>query len=143
MKLFIDSANLEEIKIASSWGVIDDVTTNPTLIAKEGGGLEHLKQRILEICQTIDGPVSVEAISLSTDEMIKEAQEFSSWHRNIAVKIPCLPEGLKAVVLLSKMKIKTNVTRVFSLTQVLLAAKAGADFISPFVGRLDDAGQEG
>ena len=140
MKLFIDSANLEEIKRAASWGVIDGVTTNPSLIAKEG---KDFKATVLEICKMIDGPISAEAVSEDAAEMVKEGKEFAKWHKNIHVKVPCTEEGIKAVVEFTKIKIKTNVTLVFSASQILLAAKAGATLISPFVGRLDDIGQNG
>lgn len=140
MKLFIDSANLEEVKIAADWGIINGVTTNPTLIAKEG---KKFKKTILEICKMVNGPISAETISLDASGMVKEGKEFASWHKNIYVKVPATVEGLKAVQQFKKLKIKTNVTLVFSANQVLLAAKAGADLISPFVGRLDDAGEDG
>lgn len=140
MKLFIDSANLEEIREAASWGVIEGVTTNPTLVAKEGRDFAEL---IKEICKIVDGPISAEAISMEKDLIIEEARRLSRIHRNIVVKIPLMKEGLKAVRILAKEGIKTNVTLCFSATQALLAAKAGADFVSPFVGRLDDVSQRG
>ncbi len=140
MKLFIDTANLDEIKTAASWGIIDGVTTNPTLIAKEG---RDFKKTILEICKMVDGPISAETVSPDVAGMIKEGKEFATWHKNIHVKVPCTAEGIKAVVAFKKLKIKTNVTLVFSANQVLLAAKAGATLISPFVGRLIDAGEDG
>ncbi len=140
MKFFIDTANIEEIKTAYSWGVVDGVTTNPSLVAKEG---KNFKEVVLEICNIVDGPISAEVIGLESAKMIEEAKELATWHKNIVIKIPCTPEGLKAVVELSKQNIKTNVTLVFSANQVLLAAKAGATYISPFVGRLDDAGEDG
>lgn len=140
MKLFIDSANIDEIKIAASWGIIDGVTTNPSLIAKEG---LDFKQTVLEICEIVDGPISAEVLSLEADKMVEEAKELVKWHKNVIIKIPCTAEGLKAAVELSRMKIKTNVTLVFSANQVLAAAKTGATYISPFVGRLDDAGENG
>src|SRR3989339_83810 len=141
MKLFIDTANLEEIKIAASWGIIDGVTTNPSLIAKEKGG--DFKQIVTEICSLIDGPISAEVMSLEAGKMVEEAKKISKWHKNIVIKIPCTIEGIKATKALSKLGIKTNVTLVFSANQVLLSAKAGATFISPFVGRLDDIGGDG
>lgn len=141
MKLFIDTANLEEIKVAASWGVIDGVTTNPSLIAKEK--CVDFKQIVTEICNLIDGPISAEVMSLEADKMIEEAKEIAKWHKNIVIKIPCTEEGIKATKELSKLDIKTNVTLVFSANQVLLACKAGATYISPFVGRLDDNGQDG
>jgi len=135
MKFFIDTANVEEIKKAWELGVIDGVTTNPSLLAKEGKEpLSVLKK----ICEIVDGPVSAEAVSLNFDEMVKEAFELSKIHPNIVIKIPMTEEGLKAVKKLSQEGIKTNVTLVFSPTQALLAAKAGATYVSPFVGRLDD-----
>ncbi|MCM8778399.1 MAG: fructose-6-phosphate aldolase [Candidatus Omnitrophica bacterium] len=135
MKLFIDSANLEEIKEVASWGIIDGVTTNPTLVAKEGKDFQEL---IKEICKIVDGPISAEAISKDKEGIIKEARTLSQIHKNIVVKIPLTKEGLKAVKVLSGEGIKTNVTLCFSATQALLSAKAGASFVSPFVGRLDD-----
>jgi transaldolase len=148
MKLFIDTANLDEIRKAHEWGILDGVTTNPTLIAKEG---RDFKELLKEICQIVKGPVNAEAISSTAEGMIKEAKELSLVAENIVVKIPMTPEGLKAVKQLKKEKekekekegIKTNVTLIFSPTQALLAAKAGADYISPFVGRLDDRSQGG
>lgn len=140
MKFFIDTANIEEIKTAHAWGLLDGVTTNPSLVAKEG---RDFKQVVLEICAIIDGPVSAEVISIEADKMIIEAKELATWHKNIVVKIPCTPDGLKAVKEVTKLGIKTNVTLVFSANQVLLAAKAGATYISPFVGRLDDVGDDG
>lgn len=140
MKLFIDSANLDEIREVASWGIIDGVTTNPTLVAKEGKDFIKL---IEEICKIIDGPISAEAISLDKDSIIKEAKTLSKIHKNIVVKIPLTKEGLKAVKVLSGEGIKTNVTLCFSATQALLAAKSGANFISPFVGRLDDISNRG
>ncbi len=140
MKLFIDTANINEIKEASQLGIIDGVTTNPSLVAKES---KDFRQIINDIVDVIDGPISVEVISQSSEKMIKEAIEFSKISDNIVVKIPMCREGLKAVNYLSKIKIKTNVTLIFSAQQALLAAKAGAFYVSPFLGRLDDVGQEG
>ena len=140
MKFFIDTANIEEIKTAHAWGLVDGVTTNPSLVSKEG---RNFKQVVLEICEIVDGPVSAEVISLEADKMVVEAKELATWHKNVVVKIPCTPDGLKAVKEVTKLGIKTNVTLVFSANQVLLAAKAGATYISPFVGRLDDAGEDG
>lgn len=140
MKFFIDTANIEEIRIANAWGLVDGVTTNPSLVAKEG---RDFKQVVLEICDIVDGPISAEVISLEADKMVEEAKELAAWHKNIVVKIPCTPDGLKAVKAVAKLGIKTNVTLVFSANQVLLAAKAGATYISPFVGRLDDVGEDG
>lgn len=140
MKFFIDTANIEEIKTAHAWGLVDGVTTNPSLVSKEG---RDFKQVVLEICDIVDGPVSAEVISLEADKMIEEAKELAAWHKNVVVKIPCTPDGLKAVKAVTKLGIKTNVTLVFSANQVLLCAKAGATYISPFVGRLDDIGDDG
>lgn len=135
MKFFIDTANIEEIKKAWDLGVIDGVTTNPSLISKEGREAVSL---LKEICNIVNGPVSAEAMSMTADEMVKEAESLSKIHENIVVKFPMNEEGLKAVKKLSGMGIKTNVTLIFSPTQALLAAKAGAMHVSPFVGRLDD-----
>ncbi|MDU4493581.1 MAG: fructose-6-phosphate aldolase [Staphylococcus warneri] len=140
MKLFIDTANVDEIKEINSWGVIEGVTTNPSLIAKEGRIFENVVKEITEI---VDGPISAEVISMESEGMINEGEELSKIHENIVVKIPMCAEGLKAVAALSKKGIKTNVTLIFSANQALLAAKAGASYVSPFVGRLDDIGQEG
>ena len=140
MKFFIDTANVEEIKKAWSLGVIDGVTTNPSLISKEG---KEPVELLKEICSIVNGPVSAEAVSMTADEMIKEAEFLSKIHENIVVKIPMIEEGLKAVKRLSAMGIKTNVTLIFSSIQALLAAKAGATYVSPFVGRLDDISHNG
>lgn len=140
MKMFIDTANVEEIKKAAELGVVDGVTTNPSLIAKEG---RDLKEVIEEICSIVDGPISAEVMSLEADKMIEEAKELVKLHKNIVIKLPMCAEGLKAVSKLSKEGIKTNVTLIFSAQQALLAAKAGATFVSPFVGRLDDIGNGG
>ncbi|MDH7508446.1 MAG: fructose-6-phosphate aldolase [Methanomassiliicoccales archaeon] len=140
MKIFIDSANIEQIKEVASWGILDGVTTNPTLVAKEKTDFKSL---IKQICDIVDGPISVEAISLTTDEMINEARSLASIHKNIVVKIPMTEEGLKATKRLSEEGIRVNMTLVFSPAQALFAAKAGAKYISPFVGRLDDVGHNG
>lgn len=140
MKFFIDTANIEEIKEANNMGMVDGVTTNPSLIAREGRDFEEV---IKEICEIIDGPVSAEVISTETEGMINEARRLSSLHKNIVVKIPMTIEGLKAVRTLSQEGISTNVTLVFSPLQALMAAKAGASYVSHFVGRLDDISQEG
>ena len=140
MKFFIDTANIAEIKEANDMGMVDGVTTNPSLIAKEGRDLETV---LKEICAIVDGPVNGEVISLETDGMIEEARELSKIHKNIVVKIPMTIEGLKAVRTLSSEGIRTNVTLIFSPLQALMAAKAGASYVSPFVGRLDDIHQEG
>lgn len=140
MKLFIDTANVDEIREVSEWGVLSGVTTNPSLIAKEG---RDFKEVIKEIVEIVDGPISAEVISLDKDGMIKEARELARIHRNIVIKIPMTTEGLKAVSVLSHEGIRTNVTLVFSANQALLAARAGATYVSPFLGRLDDVGNEG
>jgi transaldolase len=140
MKIFIDTANVEEIKKAAELGVIDGVTTNPSLIAKEG---RDLKEVIEEICSIVDGPISAEVISLESAKMVEEARELAKLHKNVVIKIPMCAEGLKAVNIISKEGIKTNVTLIFSAQQALLAAKAGATFVSPFMGRLDDIGNGG
>ena len=140
MKFFIDTANVEEIKEANRMGMVDGVTTNPSLIAKEGRPFETI---IREICQIVDGPISAEVIGTDCDTMVREARELAKIHQNIVVKIPMLVEGLKAVRILAVEGIKTNVTLIFSPLQALMAAKAGATYVSPFVGRLDDVSQEG
>ena len=140
MKIFIDTANITEIKEAIALGVIDGVTTNPTLMAKENRPAQDL---LKEICSLVSGPVSAEAISLQAESMVLEARQLSKIAKNIVVKIPLVKEGLKAVKILSGEGIKTNVTLCFSPSQALLAAKAGADYISPFIGRLDDISQKG
>ena len=140
MDLFIDTANIDEIREAASWGVIAGVTTNPSLVAKEGR--EH-KDVIQEIAEIVDGPLSIEAVSLDAEGMIAEAHEFVTWTPNAVIKVPMTEEGMKAVSQLSAEGIKTNVTLIFSANQALLAAIAGATYISPFVGRLDDIGEDG
>ena len=140
MKFFIDTANIEEIKEAASIGILDGVTTNPSLVAKEGKDFKELLNEIIEI---VDGPISAEAVSMDYDGIMKEAKELAGIHKNIVVKVPLMKEGIKAVKSLSEIGIKTNVTLCFSATQAILAAKAGATYISPFVGRLDDISQTG
>jgi len=140
MKFFIDTANLDEIREANSMGMVDGVTTNPSLIAKEGGNFEQI---ISQICEIVDGPVSAEVISTEHEKMVEEARKLAAIHENIVVKIPMLVDGLKAVRQLAEEGIKTNVTLIFSPLQALMAAKAGATYVSPFVGRLDDLSQEG
>lgn len=140
MKFFIDTANIEEIKEANAMGMVDGVTTNPSLIAKEG---RDFKEIITEICKIVDGPISAEVISLETDGMVSEARDLAKINDNIVIKIPMTVDGLKAVRMLSAEGIKTNVTLVFSPLQALMAAKAGGSYVSPFVGRLDDLSQEG
>lgn len=140
MKFFIDTANVDEIKEINNWGVIDGVTTNPSLIAKEK---RDFKQVIKEIASIVDGSISAEVISLDSKNMVNEARELAKIDKNIVIKIPMTEEGLKAVNILSKENIKTNVTLVFSATQALLASKAGASYVSPFLGRLDDISTDG
>lgn len=140
MKLFIDTANVEEIKKANDMGIICGVTTNPSLIAKEGRVFEEV---VREITQIVDGPISAEVISLDSEGMIREAMVLSKIHKNIIIKIPMTIEGLKAVKVLSNQNIKTNVTLIFSAGQALVAARAGATYVSPFVGRLDDVSNNG
>ncbi|MBI5467935.1 MAG: fructose-6-phosphate aldolase [Deltaproteobacteria bacterium] len=140
MKFFIDTANIDEIKKAAGWGLVDGVTTNPSLVAREK---RSFKEMIEEICSIVDGPVSAEAVSLDAKGLIKEARELSKIHKNIVVKVPMTLDGLHAVKTVSAEGIKTNVTLVFSALQALLAAKAGATYVSPFVGRLDDISHTG
>ena len=140
MRFFIDTAKVEDIKKANDMGVICGVTTNPSLIAKEG---RVFKEVVAEIASIVDGPISAEVISLEADKMVEEALELSKIHKNIVIKIPMTAEGLKAVSILSKKGIKTNVTLIFSPSQALLAARAGASYVSPFVGRLNDISSDG
>jgi len=140
MKFFIDTANLDEIREGVSMGLVDGVTTNPSLVAKEK---TDFKTRIVEICELVDGPVSAEVISTEAKGMVKEARDLHKLHENVVVKIPMIVEGLKAIRVLAEEGIETNVTLVFSPNQALLAAKAGATYVSPFVGRLDDISAPG
>ncbi|HEY6727938.1 MAG TPA: fructose-6-phosphate aldolase [Polyangiaceae bacterium] len=140
MKIFIDSGDIGEIKEAAQMGAIDGVTTNPSLLAKAG---KPIRQAILEICEVVDGPVSAEVLSTDTEGMLKEGRELAKLHPNVVVKIPLIVDGLKATRVLSSEKIKTNVTLCFSPAQAVLAAKAGATYISPFVGRIDDLAEDG
>ena len=140
MEFFIDTANLEEIRQAKAYGLIDGVTTNPTLLAREGG---DWRARMRDICAEVDGPVSLEVIGTTAPEMLSEAENLLGFGSNVVIKIPMIPEGLKAVKELSGRGIRTNVTLVFSPLQALLAAKAGATYVSPFVGRLDGIGHDG
>ncbi len=141
MKLFLDTANLDEIRDALSWGVIAGVTTNPTLVAREGKVDFH--QHVRRIAELVDGPVSAEALSTEADDIVREARQLAALAPNVVVKIPLMPEGLKATKVLAAEGVKTNLTLVFSACQGLLAARAGATYVSPFVGRLDDAGNDG
>tara|TARA_R110002096_G_scaffold16898_5_gene57822 strand:+ start:24057 stop:24701 length:645 start_codon:yes stop_codon:yes gene_type:complete len=140
MKFFIDTADINDIKEATAMGIIDGVTTNPSLVAKVG---RSFREVLLEICDVVDGPVSAEVVSETAEGMMKEARELAALRPNIVVKIPLIPEGLKATRMCTEEGIKTNVTLCFSATQALLAAKAGATYISPFVGRLDDLSGDG
>jgi len=140
MKIFIDTANIDEIRTANEWGVIDGVTTNPSLVAKEGKDFKSIVNQILSI---VNGPISVEVISIDSEGMVKEALDMAKWSKNIVIKIPMIPEGLKAVKILNEKGVNTNVTLVFSVNQAILAAKAGATYVSPFIGRLDDIGHDG
>lgn len=140
MKIFIDTANLDMIREINSWGILDGVTTNPSLIAKEG---VDVRTRVREIAEIVNGPISAEAMSMTCDEMVREGRELASIHPNINVKLPMCVESLKATKILSSEGIKVNVTLIFTPLQALLAAKAGAAFVSPFIGRLDDIGQFG
>lgn len=140
MKFFIDTANINQIKEAAAMGLLDGVTTNPSLVAKEG---KNFLELLYEIVKIVDGPISAEVVSTNYDGIIKEAEELSKIHENIVIKVPLIKEGIKAVKTLSSKGIKTNVTLCFSPTQALLAAKAGATYISPFVGRLDDISTNG
>ncbi len=140
MKFFVDTANVDQIRQADAWGLCDGVTTNPSLVAKEG---RDFREVIEEICSITDGPVSAEAVTLEAETIVEEARELSSWAPNIVVKVPLIPEGIKAVHICAQEGIKTNVTLCFSPLQALIAAKAGANYISPFVGRLDDISHVG
>lgn len=144
MKFFIDTANLAQIKEAHALGVLDGVTTNPSLMAKEGiSGRQNVLDHYVNICNIVDGPVSAEVISTTYAEMIKEGEELASLHKNIVVKVPMIKDGIKAICYFSSKKIKTNCTLVFSAGQAILAAKAGATMLSPFIGRLDDSNWNG
>jgi transaldolase len=140
MKFFLDTANVKEIQEAASLGLLDGVTTNPSLVAKEG---RSFKEVLIEICNIVDGPISAEVVSLEADAMVKEGKELAKIHKNIVVKVPLIAEGLKATKRMAAEGIKVNVTLCFSPTQALLAAKAGAWCVSPFIGRLDDISSNG
>lgn len=140
MKFFLDTANLDELKAAARWGIIDGVTTNPTLIAKEGVPLE---EQIRRICDIIDGDISAEVVALESDEMVEQGRKLAKIHKNVVVKVPLTRDGIRCCSVLSREGIRVNVTLCFSAGQALLAAKAGAYFVSPFVGRLDDIGANG
>jgi transaldolase len=140
MKLFVDTANLDEIRELAALGIIDGVTTNPSLVAKEKGSYEDI---LKEICELVDGPISAEVTALDAPGMVKEGKHYASLHENIVVKLPTIPEGLKACRILSSENIRVNHTLIFTALQAMLAAKAGAAFVSPFIGRLDDISEEG
>jgi transaldolase len=140
MKLYLDTANVKEIQEGASLGLIDGITTNPSLVAREGGSF---KDMLLEICKMVDGPISAEVVGIESEGMIKEGRELAKIHKNIVVKVPLIPEGLRATKKLSAEGIRVNVTLCFSPTQALLAAKAGAWCVSPFIGRLDDISSDG
>ncbi len=140
MKFFLDTANLDELKKAADWGIVDGVTTNPTLIAKEGIAIED---QIRRICDIVDGDISAEVVSTDANEMVREGRKLAKIHKNVVVKVPLIRDGIKACSILSKEGIRLNVTLCFSAAQALLAAKAGAYIISPFIGRIDDIGWDG
>ena len=140
MQFFLDTADLEAIKKYAAWGVVDGITTNPSLVAKEGVSME---KRIKEITEIIDGPISAEVLSTEYEKMVEEGKKVATWHKNIYVKLPMTEDGLKACKTLSSEGIRINQTLIFSAAQALLAAKAGATVVSPFIGRLDDIGQDG
>lgn len=140
MRFFLDTANLDELKTAARWGIVDGVTTNPSLIAKEGVPIE---EQVRKICDIVDGDISAEVVSTTADEMIPEGRRLARIHKNIVVKVPLIREGIRACSALSREGIRVNVTLCFSPAQALLAAKAGAYFVSPFVGRIDDSGWNG
>ena len=140
MMIFLDTGNTKEIKEAASWGVLDGITTNPSLVAKEGRSFKDL---LIEICSIVDGPISAEVVSVEADAMVKEGKDLAAVHKNIVVKVPLIPEGLKACKALTSQGIRVNVTLCFSPSQALLAAKAGAWCVSPFIGRLDDISHNG
>ena len=140
MRLFLDTANIDDIRRGAAMGVVDGVTTNPSLVAKEG--VEY-RDRVREICKVVDGPISAETISAGADDLVEEGKRVAAWHPNVVVKVAMTEEGVQAIARLSAEGIRVNCTLIFSANQALLAARAGATYISPFVGRLDDAGQDG
>lgn len=140
MKIFIDTANLDKIREVNSWGILDGVTTNPSLVAKENTDFETL---VREICRIVDGPISAEVMTVKAADMVEEGRKLAKLHPNVIIKVPMTEEGLKATKALASEDIKVNMTLIFSAAQALLAAKAGASYVSPFVGRLDDIGQDG
>ena len=141
MRLFLDTANIDDIRRGAAMGVVSGVTTNPSLVAAEG--IAGYRERVLEICEAVDGPISAECVSLGADDLVEEARRIAAWHENVVVKIPMTEAGLQAMSRVSAEGIRVNCTLIFSANQALLAARAGATFVSPFVGRLDDAGQDG
>lgn len=143
MKIFIDTAKIEEIKEANEWGLVDGVTTNPSLLSRVGAEESNFKEVIEEICDIVNGPISVEVTTTDCGKMYKEARDLSGIHENVIIKIPMTIEGVKAIPKLTKAEIKTNVTLVFSPSQALIAAKQGATYVSPFVGRIDDRSGDG
>src|SRR3989338_1467643 len=143
MEIFIDTANIDEIKQANDWGILDGVTTSPSLVSKEKDKGKDFKTIVKEICEIVHGDVSAEVVAVKYEDILHEARILANIHKNVVVKVPMLPDGLKAVKTLAHEGIRTNVTLCFSANQALLAAKAGAYIISPFVGRLDDIGQDG
>lgn len=144
MKFFIDTANLDQIRQAAAFGIVDGVTTNPSLMAKEGiKGQAAIRKHYLEICGLIDGDISAEVLSVTFEEMIAEGEELASLHPNIVVKVPCTQDGIRAIKWFADHDIRTNCTLIFTVGQALLAAKAGASYVSPFVGRLDDIASDG
>ena len=140
LKIFLDTADVEQIRKAHSWGILDGITTNPTLVSRTGRGF---RECIEEIVSIVDGPISAEVVSLDSKGMVKEARGLSKIHKNIVIKVPITPEGLKTIKILSQEGIKTNATLCFSSNQAILVAKAGASYVSPFIGRLDDIGHDG
>ncbi len=140
MKIFLDTANIADIREAASWGIIDGITTNPTLVAREG---RDFHSTIKEIAEIINGPISAEVLNLESEGMVKEAEVLARIHKNVVIKVPITIDGLKAIKVLKGKNIRTNATLIFSANQALVAAKAGASFVSPFIGRLDDIGQIG
>lgn len=143
MKFFLDTANIAEIEEAASWGVVSGVTTNPTLYAREGGKLAEFHNHIKRICEIVDGPVSAETVTLTRDEIFAEGVELAALHPNVVVKVPTMPEGLAATKMLFDKGIKVNMTLCFTVPQALLAARSGAAYISPFIGRFDDISEDG
>lgn len=143
MKIFLDTADIDEIEKANSWGVISGVTTNPTLYSKIGGKLDDFTDHIKRICSIVNGPVSAESVAMTCDEIVKDSQKLASIASNVVVKVPIMPEGLAATKILSEQGISVNMTLCFSVPQAILAARSGARYISPFVGRFDDISEDG